>query len=241
MKIAVKLMALGNDRPPPAGQVRESRRPGLPANAVKSTADSACGDGHRPLVGAAHVDSDRRDDSFIQRDAVVETLLSQSQIAAPLLKIFPLAWQRAMLGNIVTLVTAIMMDFCEGLEFEILGHRLSFSFVPITEEDMMRHWASTASDIFLRRQKNAPRFEAAVQATAQDVAVNLNFLDRWHERVLGGDALKTQLSNLIARLVLSLVDDILSGARIDLWTTHAAGPRLIAGLEYRTGPKVDLP
>ena len=182
----------------------------------------------------------KRDDSFIQRDAVVETLLSQCQIAAPLLKIFPLAWQRAMLGNIVTLVTATMMDFFEGLEFEILGHRLSFAFVPITEEDMLRHWASAAGDVFSRRHKNAARFEAAVQATAEDVAENLNFLDKWHERVLGGDALKTQLSNLVARLVLTLVDETLSGARMDLWTTHAGGPRLIAGLEYRTEPVKEL-
>jgi hypothetical protein len=181
----------------------------------------------------------RRDESFIQRDAVVETLLSQCQIAAPLLKIFPLAWQRAMLGNIVTLVTATMMDFFEGLEFEILGHRLSFTFVPITEEDMMRHWAAAASDVFSRRHKNVARFEAAVQATARDVAENLNFLDKWHERVLGGDALKTQVSHLVARLVLTLVDETLSGARMDMWTTHAGGPRLMAGLEYRAEGMID--
>jgi hypothetical protein len=176
----------------------------------------------------------RRDDSFIQRDAVVETLISQCQIAAPVLKIFPLAWQRAMLGNIVTLATCAMTDFFEGLEFEILGHRLSFNFVPITEHDMLRHWASEANDVFTRRHKNAARFEAAVEATAADFAENLKFLDKWHERVLGGDALKTQLSHLVARLVLTLVDETLSGARMDLWTTHAGGPRLMAGLEYRT-------
>ena len=126
------------------------------------------------------------------------------------------------------------MDFCEGLEFEILGHRLSFNFAPITEHDMLRHWALEANDVFTRRHKNAGRFEAAVQATAADVAENLKFLDKWHERVLGGDALKTQLSHLVARLVLTLVDETLSGARMDLWTTHAGGPRLMAGLEYRT-------
>jgi hypothetical protein len=174
----------------------------------------------------------RRDDSFIQRDAVVETLLSQCQIAAPLLKLFPIAWQRAMLSNIITLVTAIMGDFFEGLEFQILGHRLSFAFVPITEEDMMRHLGTAAGDVFSRR--NANGFEAAVKATANDVAENLKFLDRWHERILGGDVLKTQLADLIARLVLTLVDETLSGARMDLWTTHAGGPRLIPGLEYRT-------
>ena len=48
------------------------------------------------------------DDAFIQRDAVVETLLSHCQISAPLLKLFPLAWQRAILGNIITLIAAIV-------------------------------------------------------------------------------------------------------------------------------------
>lgn len=48
------------------------------------------------------------DDVFIQRDAVVETLLSHCQISAPLLKLFPLAWQRAILGNIITLIAAIV-------------------------------------------------------------------------------------------------------------------------------------
>jgi hypothetical protein len=68
---------------------------------------------------------DISEDTFVQRDAVVETLISQCQISAPLLKLFPLAWQRAMLGNIITLVTAVVSDFCEGVQFEILGHRLS--------------------------------------------------------------------------------------------------------------------
>jgi hypothetical protein len=35
------------------------------------------------------------EEAFIQRDAVVETLFSHCQISAPLLKLFPLAWQRA--------------------------------------------------------------------------------------------------------------------------------------------------
>lgn len=46
--------------------------------------------------------------NFMQRNAVVETLLSNCQISAPLLKLFPLAWQRAMLGNCVTLTLAII-------------------------------------------------------------------------------------------------------------------------------------
>jgi hypothetical protein len=186
---------------------------------------------------------------FMQRDAVVETLLSQSQIAAPLLKVFPLNWQRALLGNIVTLVTCVMADFVEGLEFQILGHRLSFAFAPITEEDMIRHlhmvgtMSHGSNNLFYHRRykskdgtndNHSPeRFEEAVRATARDLSLELNFLDKWHERALGGEMLKTQIATLIARLVLSLVDEILCGARMDLWTTHAGGPRLVAGLEYR--------
>jgi len=171
--------------------------------------------------------------SFIQRDAVVETLLSHCQISAPLLQLFPLAWQRAMLGNIITLITAVMSDFCSGLEFQILGHRLSFAFTPITEEDMIRH-IGMAGEGFNRRRATSAQFEAAVRATAEDLSENLRFLDRWHERALGSGMLRTQIANLIARLVLTLADDVLSGARMDLWAAHAGGPRLVAGLEYRT-------
>jgi hypothetical protein len=173
-------------------------------------------------------------DSFIQRDAVVETLLSQSQIATPLLKLFPLVWQRSILSNIVTLVTAIMTDFCEGLEFMILGHKLSFSFSPITEDDILR---GIIHDNFLSgRNVGSEFFEAAVEATAADVGKNLNFLDRWHERILGGGLLRAQISSLIARLVLTMVDDILRGAKMSLWATQAGGPRLAAALEYRVTP-----
>mmetsp|Transcript_16248 Transcript_16248/g.37424 ORF Transcript_16248/g.37424 Transcript_16248/m.37424 type:complete len:941 (-) Transcript_16248:220-3042(-) len=72
---------------------------------------------------------------FVQRQAVAEQLLSQCQIATPLLKLFPLAWQRALIGNIISVITSVVGDFIEGLEFEILGHKLSLAFKPITEQD----------------------------------------------------------------------------------------------------------
>ena len=83
-----------------------------------------------------------------------------------------------------------------------------------------------------KQRSNPESFEAAVQATAADVGRNLKFLDRWHERALGSDTLRSQIATLIARLVLTLVDDILQGAKISLWTASAGGPRLTAGLEY---------
>jgi len=174
----------------------------------------------------------RADDNFVQRDAVVETLASQCLIACPLLNLFPIAWQRAIIGNCVTLSMAVIADFCEGLEFQILGHRLSFSFSPITEEDMIRGMFMDSHSN--RRRRNPDEFEAAVKATAEDVGDTLRFLDRWHERALGSGMLRSQIANLIARLVLSIVDDILGGSRMDLWASHAGGPRLRAGLEYRT-------
>jgi len=177
---------------------------------------------------------DFSDDDFVQRDAVVETLLSSCQISAPLLKLFPLAWQRAMLGNIITLVTAVVSDFLEGIEFEILGHKLSFSFKPITESDMINHLSMAGGSHFNRRSARSDDFEAAVEATANDVSENLRFLDKWHERALGSGLLRSQIANLIARLVLTIVDEILGGAKMDLWAAQAGGPRLLAGLEFRT-------
>jgi hypothetical protein len=174
----------------------------------------------------------------VQHDAIVETLLSHCQISAPLLQLFPLAWQRAMLSNIILLVTAVMSDFCEGIQFEILGHRLSFAFKPITESDMMNHISIAAGSYYSSQQQRwkTEQFESAVQATAQDVSETLKFLDRWHERLLGSGVLRSQIANLIARLVLTLVGDILSGAQMDLWAAHAGGPRMVAGLEFRTTP-----
>ncbi|KAI2491731.1 hypothetical protein MHU86_22840 [Fragilaria crotonensis] len=175
------------------------------------------------------------EEAFIQRDAIVETLLSHCQISAPLLKLFPLAWQRALLANMITLITHVISDFAEGIELQILGHALTFSFKPITESDMIRHIGLADKGINHRRTK-PEEFEAAVMATAEDVSQGLKILDRWHERALGSGMLRAQIANLIARLVLTLADEVLSGARMDLWAAQAGGPRVLGGLEYRTTP-----
>jgi len=182
----------------------------------------------KPYQYGSHIS----DDTFIQRDAVVETLISHCQISAPLLKLFPSEWQRALLGNIITLVAAVVSDFCDGVQFQILGHQLSFSFKPITEADMIQH-IGVGGFRFNHRRTKPEEFEAAVRATADDISNGLTFLDRWHERALGGDLLKAQIGNLIARLVLTLVDEVLHSARMDLWSAQVAGPRVVAGLEYR--------
>ena len=190
------------------------------------------GRGKRKKKGGAHRISE---EAFIQRDAVVETLLSHCQISAPLLKLFPLAWQRALLANMITLITHVISDFAEGIEFQILGHALTFSFKPITESDMIRHIGLADKGINHRRAR-PEAFEAAVRATAEDVSQGLKILDRWHERALGSGMLRAQIANLIARIVLTLADEVLSGARMDLWAAQAGGPRVVSGLEYRTNP-----
>ncbi len=182
-----------------------------------------------------HFGTHSGDDAFVQRDAVVETLVSHCQISAPLLKLFPAEWQRALLGNIITLIAAVVSDFLEGVQFQILGHQLSFSFKPITEADMIQH-IGVGGFRFNHRRAKPEEFEAAVHATAEDVSSSLTFLDRWHQRALGADLLKAQIGNLIARVVLTLVDEILHSARMDLWSAQVGGPRIVAGLEYRITP-----
>jgi len=172
------------------------------------------------------------EDYFIQRNAVVETLLSHCQISAPLLKLFPLSWQRAMLGNCVTLSLAVIADFCENIQIPILGHILSLSLQPITEDEIL-HQIDTNRLFFNHRFAKPVEFEAAVRATALDISESFLFLDRWHERALGSDLLRAQLGNLVARLVLTLVDEILCGTRIDLWTSQAGGPRMLLGFQYK--------
>jgi len=174
-------------------------------------------------------------DSFIQRDAVVETMLSHCQISAPLLKLFPLPWQRAFLSNIVTLVACVVSDFASGIRIQIMGHQLTFAFQPITEQDMMEQALLSMSHPppFNNRKSRPQEFEAAVTAAANDLSEQLMFLDRWHERALGSGMLRAQLSNLIARVVLTLVDEVLTGTQMNMWTKQASGPRVIAGLEYR--------
>jgi len=204
---------------------------------------------HKAIVGAMREGSQKRkkkaykgsksnlsDEAFIQRGAIVETLMSHCQISAPLLKLFPLAWQRALLGNVITLIAAVVSDFCDGIQLQILGHQLSFNFKPITESDMIRH-IGMAGNGFNHRRARPEEFEAAVRATAEDISAGLSFLDKWHERALGSGMLRAQVANLIARIVLTLADEVLSGARMDLWSAQAGGPRLVAGLEYRTSPE----
>ena len=181
------------------------------------------------------------DDAFIQRDAVVETLISHCQISAPLLKLFPLDWQRAMVGNVITLATAIISDFADGLQVQLLGHSLTVSFKPITEADMIQHIGVGGFRQNHRRTRPA-EFEAAVLATALDISERLSFLDgwlEWIERKVGGGVVRSQIGNLIARVVLTLVDEVLSGARLDLWSSQANGPILYAALECRASTKVE--
>lgn len=174
--------------------------------------------------------SNESDEGFLQRDAVIETLISHCQISAPLLKLFPLSWQRALLGNIITLVAALLSDFADGIQIQILGHQLLLSFKPITEFDMMNQINPNSR----RHLARADEFEAAVQATAQDVSESLEFLDKWHERALGSGMLRTQIGSMVARVVLTLVDDVLAACKFDLWSAQIGGRRAFLDLEPRS-------
>ena len=92
---------------------------------------------------------------------------------------------------------------------------------------------------FNNRRSKPEEFEYAVSVTARDLSDKMTFLDRWHHRVLGSGMLRAQIGNLIARIVLTLVDDVLCGATMDLWSAQAGGPRVIAGLEYRIDDEND--
>ena len=130
------------------------------------------------------------------------------------------------------LVAAVVSDFADGMKIQILGHQLSLSFKPITASDVKQQLGS--SDFrYNKRRSHQERFEEAVRATAEDVSKSLEFLDRWHERALGGRMLRAQIGNLIARIVLTLTDEVLSGAKFDLWSAQVGGPRIVAGLEFR--------
>jgi len=176
--------------------------------------------------------SDREDASFLQRDAIVETFISHCQISAPLLKKFPIAWQRALFSNIVSLVCFIVADFAAGIRVQLLGHMLTFTFRPLTEEDVI-FALDPNRPLFNNKAKDSAEFEAAVRATAADVSNNLTFLDKWHERFLGGKVVRDQVGNIIARTSLSIVDEVLCGLQIDLWSRQVGGPRILAAMEHR--------
>lgn len=218
------------EQAPDLPRVRSNVIPGSSSDYAQRAIRSAMQRTSRPGNGEGLYRNSGSD--FVQRDALTETLLSHVQISAPLLKLFPIAWQRAFLGNIITLCTAVMSDFFEGLEFQILGHSLTFSLRPITGQDVSDQVRVSMVSNDKRRAK-AEEFEAAVSATAADVSDELKFLDRWHERALGSGVLRTQIAHLIARIVLTLIDDLLHGARMDLWSAQAGGPRLLAALEHR--------
>ena len=167
-------------------------------------------------------------------DAVTETLLSHCQISAPLLKLFPISLQRALLGNILCIVTALISDVAEGARVRILGHQLTLQFSPVGERDALgwiTHMRNAAAD---KPQTTGEEFESAVREIGADIAKSLKFLDKIHHRALGSGLLRAQIANMLARLILTLVDDLLVGAKIDLWPS-GGGPRILAGLEYRKG------
>ncbi|GMH74003.1 hypothetical protein TrST_g6653 [Triparma strigata] len=171
------------------------------------------------------------DKEFFLRDAVTETLLSHCQISAPLLKLFPIALQRALLGNILSIVTALISDTADGARVRILGHQLTLHFSPVGERDALG-WITNMRNAAADKSRTGEEFEKSVREIGSDIAKSLKFLDKFHHRALGSGLLRVQIANMLARLILTLVDDILTGAKFDLWP-NGGGPRVLAGLELR--------
>ncbi len=216
----IRLYVLPNARVPLPGGASGEDANGYATSALKAAINRGRGKPLGPPPG-----------DFLQREAVTETLLSHCQISAPLLKLFPIALQRALLGNIVTLVTCIVSDAADGIQVQILGHQLTTSFKPMGETEVvgrMRRGAFASA----RNPRRTEEFERAVREVGFELSKQLKFLDKWHERVLGSGLLRSQIGNLIARLVLTLVDDILGGAKVDMWS-GGGGPRVLMGVEFR--------
>ena len=124
------------------------------------------------------------------RDAVVETLISYCQISA--LKLFPLGWQRAIVGNILTLVTAVIFDFADGIQ---LSRTVRKNF---DNSDPMN--LSMPCGLLLK-----------ISANTDTGLLGDGWLG-WLEKKIGGGILISQLSDLIERVVLTLIDKVWSGA-----------------------------
>mmetsp|Transcript_19942 Transcript_19942/g.41671 ORF Transcript_19942/g.41671 Transcript_19942/m.41671 type:complete len:692 (-) Transcript_19942:25-2100(-) len=171
---------------------------------------------------------------FIQKQAITEELLSHCQVSAPLLKLFPIKFQRALLGNIITIVTSVVSDAVGNTRVRILGHQLTLNFSPVSEQDALQ---------YLRKQmqqqqspqskKKREDLEEAVKTIAEKLAHELKFLDKVHHRLLGSGLLRVQVATLLARIILTLVDDLVGGFKIDFWV-NGGGPRILAGLEIRS-------
>jgi len=69
--------------------------------------------------------------SYPQLYFVTEGLLSQMQIAAPLLKLFPLKLQRELLQNLILLLTVTVRDCLLGIRLNILGSSVKLDLAPI--------------------------------------------------------------------------------------------------------------
>ena len=167
---------------------------------------------------------------FIQRQAITEELLSHCQVSAPLLKLFPIKFQRALLGNVISIVTSIVSDAVGNTRVRILGHKLTLDFSPVSEQDALEYLRKQIQQQqSQQRKKKREHLEEAVNTIADKLAHELKFLDKVHHRLLGSGLLRVQVATLLARIILTLVDDLVGGFKIDFW----GGPRILAGLEIR--------
>ena len=144
-----------------------------------------------------------------------------------MLTVFPEALQRALLGNVLTVVACVLGDFATGISGQVLGHRISVRVDPLPDDDALNWVRANAGSAAMATGQRGKEFENAVQHLAAQIDRDLKLLRHGYERWI-----RRQLATLIARLVLTLVDDVLGAVKFDLWT-QGGGPRILAGIEYR--------
>lgn len=164
--------------------------------------------------------------NYPQLGIVTEQLLSQMQIAAPLLKLFPIKLQRCLLQNLVIILTITLRDALRGVHLNILGSSFRFDLQPIhfKYRDFDPHGNLESID------------EEAVANLAKNILPSLTFMTSWHERVLGSNILRQQVAQLLARIVVMLVQGTVGSGRFDFWGCEGKGGVSVrCGVKYRNG------
>jgi len=69
--------------------------------------------------------------NYPQLGIITEQLLSQMQLAAPLLKLLPIKLQRSLLQNLIIILTFTIRDALRGVQLNLLGSTFKLDLTPI--------------------------------------------------------------------------------------------------------------
>jgi hypothetical protein len=190
-------------------------------NTTNVVMDSAA----QPLLHARRAISTTNADpkKYLQQSAITETILSRVQTSAPMLKFFPIPLQRALVSNAVMLAVSLVSDLVQGVRVRVLGHELTLNFSAVDGISLLS--ALNDMDGEDKRRESA-EFEKAVATLTDRISPSLN-LPISYLPFYG--VIKHQIANVVARIVVTLIDDVVGGIKVDLW----GGVRVLAGVEYR--------